>query len=147
VTARSGLSYTGGEFKGVTSAPGQALAVGANKMVFPNVIRTPRGIGWTSNSDVAIQSSGLYAMVASCKVPFSSGNSFGIAFGPSSGYIAGDGMYSPEDFGYNTTDLVNGIPSIWLDAGATVSAYCYNNSGAVNMNTARPALFRIWKVG
>lgn len=147
MTARQRLSYTGGEFKGLAVAPGQAIGVGANKLTFPTTVRTPRGIGWTSNSDVAIQASGLYAMAAYIKVPFAANNSFGIAFGPSSGYISGDGMYLPEDFGYNTTDVVNGVPAVWLDSGATVSAYCYNNSGAVNLNTARPSLFKIWKVG
>lgn len=147
MTAKQRLSYTGGEFKGLAAAPGQAIAVGANKLTFPTVVRTPRGIGWASNSDVTIQASGTYSMWAYVKVPFSAANSFGIAFGPSSGYISGDGMYCPEDFGYNTTDVTNGIPDIWLDAGQTVSAYLYNNSGAVNLNTARPSLFKIWKRG
>lgn len=147
MTARQGLSFTGGEFKGLAVAPGQAIAVGANKLSFPTVVRTPRGFTWASNSDATILASGLYGMFAYVKVPFSTGNSFGISFGPSSGYISGDGMYCPEDFGYNTTDITNGIAQIWLDAGATVSAYLYNNSGAVNLGVNRPSLFKLWKVG
>jgi hypothetical protein len=144
VTARAHLGYTGGEWK---SSALQALAVGANKLVFQTVVRAARGITFTSNSDVGILTAGLYAMAASCKVSFVASNSFGISFGPSSGYIAGDGMYLPEDFGTSTTDVTNGLPAIWLDAGATVSAYIYNNNGAQNTNFARPATFKLYKVG
>jgi hypothetical protein len=144
VTAKSGLSYTGGEWK---SSALQALAVGANKIAFQTNVRPARGITFTSNTDVGILTGGLYCMAASMKVTFAASNSFGISFGPSSGYIAGDGMYLPEDFSNNTTDVANELPGIWLDAGATVSAYVYNNNGAQNSNFARPALFKIYKVG
>jgi hypothetical protein len=144
MTARGSLSYTGGEWK---SSALQAMTVGANKLIFQTTVRTARGITWTSNTDVGILTSGLYAMAASLKVTFVSGNSWGIAFGPSSGYIGGDGMYLPEDFGTSTTDVANDLPAIWLDAGATVSAYVYNNNAAQNSNFARPATFKLYKVG
>lgn len=144
MTARAFLGYTGGEWK---SSALQALAVGANKIVFQTNVKPARGITFASNSDVGILTSGLYSMAASMKVTFAASNSFGISFGPSSGYIAGDGMYLPEDFSNNTTDVANDLSAIWLDAGATVSAYVYNNNGAQNSNFARPAYFKIYKVG
>jgi hypothetical protein len=144
VTARAHLGYTGGEWK---SSALQALAVGANKLVFQTTVRTARGITWASNSDATVLTAGLYGMASSLKVNFGSGNSFGLSFGPSSGYIAGDGMYLPEDFSNSTTDIAAALPCIWLDAGATVSAYVYNNNGAQNSNFARPATFKLYKVG
>jgi len=144
VTAKAYLGYTGGEWK---SNAVQAMAVGANKLVFQTTVRTARGITWANNSDITVLTAGLYAMAAYTKVTFVSNNSWGISFGPSSGYVSGDGMYLPENFGNNTTDVTNSLASIWLDAGATVSAYVYNNNSAQNNSIVRPSLFRFYKVG
>jgi hypothetical protein len=144
MTARTNLGYTGGEFK---SSALQAMAVGANKLVLQTVAKAARNITWANNSDVTILQAGIYAMSASIKVTFAANNSWGIAFGPSSGYITGDGMYLPENFGTSTTDVANACAGVWLNVGDTVSAYVYNNNAAQNSNFARPALFKIYKVG
>ncbi|MFI6302181.1 hypothetical protein ACIBCH_09940 [Amycolatopsis thailandensis] len=134
----------GGEYK---SSAAQSMATGATKLNFGATVKTAAGITWNGSNQFTVLSSGIYSIFAYVKVPVGAGNSFGVSVGPGSGYISGDGMYFPENFGSSTTD-VNCAGTIWLDAGATISAYVYNNNAAVNTNHAgRPALFRVWKTG
>lgn len=132
----------GGQYKASGS---QSLAVGATKLNFATASKAANGITWNGSNAFTATEAGPYAGFASCKVPFVAANSYGMSLGPSSGYVAGDGMYVPENFSYNTTDVsVSGV--FWLDVGDTVSAYIYNNGSATSSNFSRPALFKLWKV-
>lgn len=134
----------GGEYK---AAALQALgATGATRLTFGTAVKAANGITYNGTNTFTTLEAGVYSGMGSCKVPFAAANSFGMSLGPSAAYIGGDGMYVPENFSYNTTDVaVSG--TFWLDVGATVSVWIYNNGGAVNSNfSGRPALFRLWKV-
>lgn len=134
----------GGEYR--ASALQSLTGLTSTKLTFGTTVKAANGITWNGTNTFTVLTAGVYSLLVTLKVPFLASNSWGVSLGPTS-YQSGTGMYVPEDFGFSATDFASS-GCRWLDVGANICAYVYNNQATANSDfAARPAEFSVWKVG
>ncbi|WP_326565070.1 hypothetical protein VSH64_24830 [Amycolatopsis rhabdoformis] len=141
-----GRPRIGGEYQG--NAQATMAASGATKMNFGATVQAASGITWNGSNQFTVVTAGVYALYAGVNTGFSATGSYGVGIHGASGIPGSTTPWlSAPTFAQGQTDAFT-ASEVYLAAGATLSAYFYNNEAAtrlINTASSKPAVFRVWR--
>ncbi len=133
----------GGEYR--ASGAQTMTGGGLTKINFGATITTAVGITWNGTNQFTTLVAGQYAISAMNYMPFAAGFSSNVLIGSSSASLVSNyinGIFTSQGITSMASSTVN------LAAGATISAYVYNNGASTaSAFGSQPSEFRVWKVG